>query len=266
MADSGSVDYSKLKVAELKKLLKDQGLPITGTKPQLIERLQEAGAAVIEDGDAAPADATLDEEALLSETAEEKAASKAVTAPAAKAKPAAKPATEAAKVPEKEVVEASATEVKSDKDKQLERAKRFGGSVSEDVKKQLRAEKFGIVSAESKKSEADAKKASRAERFGLPVEAAKGDATAVPVDKEKLEARAARFGVTVAPTLTKAETDEKIKKRAERFGTVTSPTLAKAETDEKLLKRKERFGDVNAKTTPEMEEAKKRRLERFAAK
>ena len=35
-----STDYSSMKVAELKELLKERELPVSGTKSELIERLQ----------------------------------------------------------------------------------------------------------------------------------------------------------------------------------------------------------------------------------
>ena len=38
-------DFSKLKVAELKELLKERGLTVTGKKAELVARLQEAEAA-----------------------------------------------------------------------------------------------------------------------------------------------------------------------------------------------------------------------------
>ena len=34
------IDYSSMKVAELKELLKEKDLPVSGTKAQLIERLE----------------------------------------------------------------------------------------------------------------------------------------------------------------------------------------------------------------------------------
>ena len=34
------VDYASMKVAELKELLKEKNLPVSGTKSELIERLQ----------------------------------------------------------------------------------------------------------------------------------------------------------------------------------------------------------------------------------
>ena len=38
--NSEVVDYSSMKVAELKELLKEKNLPVSGTKSELIERLQ----------------------------------------------------------------------------------------------------------------------------------------------------------------------------------------------------------------------------------
>ena len=37
--ESSDVDYSAMKVAELKELLKEKDLPVSGTKAELIERL-----------------------------------------------------------------------------------------------------------------------------------------------------------------------------------------------------------------------------------
>ena len=38
--ESEDIDYSSMKVAELKELLKQKDLPVSGTKAELIERLQ----------------------------------------------------------------------------------------------------------------------------------------------------------------------------------------------------------------------------------
>ena len=38
--ESSDVDYSTMKVAELKELLKEKDLPVSGTKAELIERLK----------------------------------------------------------------------------------------------------------------------------------------------------------------------------------------------------------------------------------
>lgn len=76
-----------------------------------------------------------------------------------------------------------------------------------------------------------------------------------------------------------SSTGEALKRRAERFG-VVSDELKKLSDQEKLLKRKERFSGSSAVTSPvasitkstdassvdtsSMEEAKKKRLERFS--
>ncbi len=38
--ETEKVDYSSMKVAELKELLKEKDLPVSGTKTELLERLQ----------------------------------------------------------------------------------------------------------------------------------------------------------------------------------------------------------------------------------
>ena len=57
-------DYESMKVAQLKELLKEQGLPVSGKKTDLIERLQEAAGGaeeVVEDE--APVEEAADEDA-----------------------------------------------------------------------------------------------------------------------------------------------------------------------------------------------------------
>lgn len=100
----------------------------------------------------------------------------------------------------------------------------------------------------------------------------------VAAPQERLQARAARFGVAstekstseapkVAPP---SASSDVLKKRAERFGAVLVPEPKKIETQEKLQKREERFGG-SAKTTitgpsttsSDMAEKALKRLERF---
>lgn len=104
--------------------------------------------------------------------------------------------------------------------------------------------------------------------------------SAVAAPSDRLQARAARFGITTSTEkeATKAVTSsvslEVLKKRAERFGTVLVPELKKHEWEEKAQKRAERFGGsekvpiTGPATTAitgsaEMAEKALKRLERF---
>ncbi|XP_029398147.1 SAP domain-containing ribonucleoprotein isoform X4 [Mus pahari] len=83
---------------------------------------------------------------------------------------------------------------------------------------QKRAERFNVpVSLESKK-------AARAARFGISSAPTKGlsSDTKPMVNLDKLKERAQRFGLNVSSISRKSEDDEKLKKRKERFGIVTS--------------------------------------------
>ena len=62
-----------------------------------------------------------------------------------------------------------------------------------------------------------------------------------------MQARAARFGLTSASSITSAGNStpaslEALKKRAERFGGSVSSEMSKLEQEEKLAKRQARFG------------------------
>jgi len=104
------------------------------------------------------------------------------------------------------------------------------GTLSAEERAKLRAQKFGVPLSDN------VKKMVRAERFGM---AAKSEDTdSKEVMDEKLLKRQARFGV-----VTTAEVDVKKQKRAERFG--LAPTAAvSAANDELKRKRAERFGLV----------------------
>lgn len=114
----------------------------------------------------------------------------------------------------------------------------------------------------------------RAKKFGGSAAVAASPASVTNVgSKDKLDARAARFGVSVStPSLTSGPSDEILKKRAERFGAI-SGEVKKTELNEKLQKRKERFGGGAAEkeavtssspvATSEYAEKARQRLERF---
>lgn len=118
-------------------------------------------------------------------------------------------------------------QVKSELEKKIERAKRFGVPLDEQTKKQLRAERFGIPLDEKTKREL------RAQRFGTGNQGSgkksnvgycsgscSDDGTnsivlQKGIDPEILKKRAQRFGIPVKDA---AAEEEKKRKRAERFG------------------------------------------------
>lgn len=143
---------------------------------------------------------------------------------------------------------------------------------------ELRAKKFGAASA-TLPINTDLKKQARAERFGIKVDETTEKSTTTT-------AAATPTTVTNKPSSQKLDISsletvsvEVLKKRAERFGTVSSK-LVSVEKEEKLAKRQDRFGitapSATAKTTPaangsstaatttnDYAERAKSRLERF---
>lgn len=230
----------KLKVAELKKLLKEKGLPTSGTKAELLKRLQEADAEedlndiddevlnVPDERDEQDKENLDDEVATLTDT-------KTVTPSA--------------------VTEVTASE-KSRSPILSSTTKLISKPVTTEDKLSKRAERFGAISE-------DLKKSSRAARFGLPVESDTSKA-ASGADVDKMKKRSERFGAITSQTLSKAEEKVKLAMRAERFG--NSVSTAKAGTDsEKLLKRAQRFGGVTG-DADDIEAKKQKRAERFKTK
>jgi len=189
-----TTDYSKKTVAELKDDCKERGLPVTGKKQELIDRLVS--------NEETEEDALLQEpDVSLEEPSEEKSDSPAE-----------------AESPQKEP-EPAPTEDEITK-KKLSRAERFGLESAEvvEVKKNERAARFGLNKEENEKKEAEDKKRARAERFGSAkianqVKKSKLEGIDVELDEEKLKKRRERFGVT-------EETDKK-KMRAARFAATT---------------------------------------------
>ncbi|XP_058061919.1 uncharacterized protein LOC131212171 isoform X2 [Anopheles bellator] len=119
----------------------------------------------------------------------------------------------------------------------------------------------------------------RAKKFGSMASASTATATnstasgSTPGENNKLEARAARFGL---PSSGNSSTDstasmEALKKRAERFGGSVSSKMTKLEQEEKLAKRQARFGATAANGSGKSDgsssvnyaEKARQRLERF---
>ncbi|VEN34330.1 unnamed protein product [Callosobruchus maculatus] len=102
---------------------------------------------------------------------------------------------------------------------------------------ELRAKKFGVSAVTT-----DIKKAVRAERFGLSDNSANSitsDKTAPSVDI--LQKRAARFGGSVSSVMSSLENQEKLEKRKARFGTVSISNGTTVSAADKAKERLERF-------------------------
>ncbi|KAI0834744.1 hypothetical protein F5Y06DRAFT_151083 [Hypoxylon sp. FL0890] len=173
-------DYASLKVPELKKLLQEKSLPVTGNKADLIARLQEhdkskdpAPARENEDeidysDDEVPTTTKPAEPAKPVESAEpiEPAPAPAEEKPAEPSEPVkdeTAPAA-AAEKPAEAATEAAADEAtKAEAPKQDFSAHLPASKADEEARKRAeRAKRFGIVENDEEK-----KKAARAERFGV---------------------------------------------------------------------------------------------------
>ncbi|GAB0086657.1 uncharacterized protein DMENIID0001_007580 [Sergentomyia squamirostris] len=280
MADA---DLSKMKVADLKRELKNRGLSTTGNKNELQERLQVAlidsdpvleDTAISEDLDE---DEVLNDDELehakelLEETSHEDVFLASPTPPADSTTVASKSsnlsAKEEAPAPKKIVLKRkliipipSDPEATAEKDSLKDSASESDGLTPE-------LEKFAEKDGDSEKkviklSELSAKERLelRMKKFGSPLS---GDAKKI--------ARAERFGTT---TSSKLESNgnpaslDILKKRAERFGVSVSTEMSKIENDEKMKKRQERFGvagkiSVSSTAKSEYEAKAQQRLERF---
>jgi len=201
-------------VADLKKECKERGLKVSGTKAELVERIEEAiaeGNDTLETTGGNIEDELLAEveepEPVLAEQTEEPKSEEAVEEE------------EAPKEVEKEAIPAAEEDEVA---KKISRAERFGIEAEEIVekKKMSRAERFGLPAAE--KAKTDEKKRARAERFGTA-----NGTTGATAKKSKLEG----MDVSIDP--------EKVKKRMERFGAID-------DADSKKKQRAARFAATTA--------------------
>ncbi|KAF6197955.1 hypothetical protein GE061_007698 [Apolygus lucorum] len=271
MADSAGeehTDLNKMKVPDLKKMLKARGLSVNGNKQELIDRLQSSEAAaeallegsevgdIIDEELDRELDETLDDEPVkeVEETSPLKEEEKiAVDTPPEPAKVEAAVTSEG----EKEVAKAD------------EKDKLKNGTSAEAEKPQPKHKRITIGDATVVDDTDDmaARKKARLERFNQTTESKEGaeDKTSTA---DSLAKRAARFssesdktGATSTiindPLSNKnkveitTKTDngtDKMKKRAERFG-ILSPAEQKKQQLEKLQARKARFAST-ATTAP----------------
>ncbi|KAH8165743.1 hypothetical protein CIB48_g2490 [Xylaria polymorpha] len=171
-------DYASLKVPELKKLLQEKQLPVTGNKADLIARLQEHDKAnEAPKPAAAPVSA---EEDPIDYSDDDVPASKP------------EPATESAPVEEKAVTEpAAAAPAPTSEDKPAERTSQHiylpVPRIDEARKRAERAKRFGIIEDADEEGK---KKAERAQRFGADqTSLVSGLDSALPEKRERKRGR-----------------------------------------------------------------------------
>lgn len=252
------VEFNTWKVADLKAQLKAKGLPVSGNKQDLIERLQSSllddGDDLLDQDDSMTAEAILKAEQELKVTAAAPKINRAgpVIAEAEPAEPVPVVTKPDAKPPGKENDPANTTPTKV----RAVNAVTSPEAEQSDEKLKARADRFGGVQSD------DAKKAARAARFGLGGGGGGGGGAAggnkklgeaPAVDPDTLKKRAERFGGSVSSSLKNIEVQEAIKRRQERFGLVekNEPKPKKVSLnksgnsvvlDEKMKARQQRFG------------------------
>lgn len=222
-----------MKVADLRIELKQRGLPTTGNKNELVERLQLA----IHGDSALSLDETteeiLDEDEVLGDEEIEELSGKPDSQEIPEKR---KLSIESNNTNAKKIILNRKPVLEEIKNDQVEKKENKGVKISEDdVPPEKKIIKLSELSTKERLE-------MRAKKFGVPLSEA-----------AKKEARLARFNVnnqnnkSAASIKTPVNTTyEVLKKRAERFGSSVSTLMEKAELAERLEKRKARFGEVDS--------------------
>jgi len=243
------VDYNKMKIADLKAELKAKGLPVTGNKQDLVERLTTSKDLELNDD-------LLDQDDSSMTEKEIKEAEKELNVSAApKINRSAVSTADDSALDDSVLNNSSLNEGKENEpsngttETSAEKKPIESPTASVEDRLKSRAERFGLPPSE------DAKKASRAERFGNMVTGSQASKIggAPTADLDALKKRAERFGTASSSVMKNAEMSEAIKRRQERFGVISKDepkakiklpgTVAgnSVVLDEKLAARKERF-------------------------
>ncbi|KAL5006724.1 hypothetical protein ScPMuIL_015530 [Solemya velum] len=219
-------DFQKLKVTDLKKILKERGLSQSGTKSELIERLQSSVSLSVEDAlvpDVTEKEENLEHiehvEAQEEEEEDGEEESEEVQNTVEEWKGDIKKEEDLLSLtPEKPAEVTKLTKIVFEETKPTATTPQKDGDKSELLKK--RAERFGAVSSEPiAKSENVELLKKRAERFGTVASAT----LAKVVEKDRLQKRKERFGNSTVATGTVSlgnnldDIEIKKRKRAERF-------------------------------------------------
>lgn len=216
----------KMKVSEIKDILKALDLPTSGIKTVLIERIQEhfaeqdkeeeaaAQAAAEEDTPDETENGTAKKEDAAAEDPEEELLLKENSEPTPDFISIKKPADKTETKPENTL---------TDEERKKNRSVKFGGVETDDEKKETRAAKFGIDTEKA----VEAKKEARNAKFSS------ASPTTETADAKKA-ARAARFGIGAAANKLSVSTEDKakdsdvLKKRAARFNLDSEPAAKTA--------------------------------------